>query len=211
MIKLKSVICSALIGVVCVNAVAQTSLVEPEQRTDTKLTVPFYKWEIGIDVLPLADKAKDAFGYVVKRNFQTSNGRRALRLKFLPSLSASFVGGTVSNTYLYTAVGYEWQKLYGRFAALYGVEPFFRYSHNVIKGQNSAAGSDIKQINTGLSGLLGGRYYLGGHFALTIESHLIYNFYSSDITNTGNVASGYARQHTEYVNPIHAVYFSYHF
>ena len=177
----------------------------------TKPIVPFYKWELGLDALPLIDKAKDSFGYVLKRNFQKENGRQALRLKLLPRFGYSSVGGTVSNSSVYLAVGYEWQKLYGRFAVLYGLEPFFRYDHNLVAGQNINARSEAKQINTGLSGFVGGRYYIGNHFSVSVESHLIYNFYSGKITNSGNISSGDARQHIELFNPIHAVYFSYHF
>lgn len=180
-------------------------------ENSTNSTVPFYKWELGIDALPLIDKAKDPFGYILKRNFQKEDGRQAIRLKFLPRFGYSDVGGTVSNSSVYVAIGYEWQKLYGKFAVLYGLEPFFRYDRNLIAGQNTSAGSEVKQINTGLSGFVGGRYYIGNHFSVSIESHLVYNFYSGSISNSGNVSSGDAKQHIEFFNPIHAVYFSYHF
>lgn len=208
---LKYIVAVSIVSSFNTYAIAQSEQQSVDIGSKKISTVPFYKWEIGIDALPLIDKSKDPFGYVLKRNFQKDNGRQALRLKLLPRIGFSGVGGTVSNSSIYLAVGYEWQKLYGRFATLYGLEPFIRYDHNIIDGQIASANSDTKRLNTGLNGFLGGRYYIGSHFAITLESHLIYNYQKVDINDSGLVGFIRVRENIIYFNPLHTVYLSYHF
>lgn len=207
----KSVVFFFLSLLVCTCTLAQNTQQTIGVETTTSATLPFYKWEIGLDALPLIDKAKDSFGYVLKRNFQGENGRQAVRLKLLPRFGHSNVGGSVSNSSIYVAVGYEWQKIYGRFAVLYGLEPFFRYENNISVGQVTNYRTQVKNTYVGSSGFIGGRYYLGNHFSLTVESHLIYNYHKGSTFNIGNASSGMAREHTLSTNPIHSFFLSYHF
>ena len=173
-------------------------------------TLPFFKWEVGIDLLPLIDKSNDAFEYVLKRNFQKTNGREALRIKFLPSVGYSGVKGNTTLLGVNLAVGYEWQNIYGRFATLYGVEPYVRYFSNAVNGQFGAH-SSLKDLNIGASGFIGGRYYINRHISLSLESHLIYTYHYLDATNIGNAAGMFTREHSLQFNPIHSLFISYHF
>ncbi|GAB3992388.1 hypothetical protein GCM10028807_25370 [Spirosoma daeguense] len=169
------------------------------------------KWEIGIDLLSLIDKSKDAFGFVVKRNFNANNGRKAIRFKVLPRTLYS-PGATLNenNSSFFVAMGYERQKLVGRFSVLYGIEPFFQYSIVKIK-QVSNGALTLQQTDTkvGLDGFIGGRYYINNHLSATIETHLVYQYRSTE-GESGTVR--YSGDYNQvFINPIHALYLSYHF
>ncbi|MBD2704315.1 hypothetical protein IC229_26965 [Spirosoma sp. BT702] len=189
------------------------------QVKSNKSVVPFYKWEVGIDLLPLVDKAKDAYGYVLKRNYELASGRKALRLKVWPRFlvnPGTGVGGAVGTgeekqTSINLALGYERQKLYGHFAVLYGLEPYFHYS--LIRVLVIPSGLEaIRQEETrlGVAGFIGGRYYVGSHLSFTLESHLVYQ-YRDFSGNQQNVASYFQRTHQLFIEPIHALYVSYQF
>lgn len=178
--------------------------------------VPFYKWEVGIDLLPLVDKSKDAFGYIVKRNFELENGRKAFRFKLLPrflSGPGTGSGADEKRTTINLAIGYERQRAFGYFAVLYGFEPYFRYSS--IRVLSTATGLEAnRQTNTnlGVAGFIGGRYYVGNHLSFTLESHLIYQYQDfNGRNNVGSVASYFQRSHQLFVEPIHALYVGYQF
>lgn len=180
-----------------------------------KESIPFYKWEIGIDVLPLIDKAKDPFGYILKRNFQSASGRQALRLKILPKWQYTpLIGG---DSYAYSinlAIGYEWQKLYNHFAILYGFDPYFQRDQIKISGNQVGVITEQNTLKVGVSGFIGGRYYLGKHIAVTLESHLFYQYYDTKMNNyspNNPLGSAFTKYHSVYFNPINTVYLSYHF
>ena len=190
---------------------AQSNLPEVNTKADTN-TIPFYKWEVGIDLLPLIGKSRDVFGYIVKRNFQTQdqNHRQALRVKFLPSLAWSNLGGaSASNNYYYAALGYEWQNMMNRFSILYGGEAFILHER-LKNGSPSSPGyySNV-EINTGLRGFIGCRYFLSSRFSLSLESHLVYNYRVAKVD--GILADLESRDHTITINPINAIYLNYHF
>lgn len=177
-------------------------------------SVPFYKWEVGIDLLPLADKSKDAFGYMVKRNYELANGRKALRFKLLPrflSGPGTGSGADEKQTAISLAIGYERQRIYGHFAVLYGFEPYFRYSS--IRVISTTTGLEVVRqtdTNLGIAGFIGGRYYVGNHISFTIESHLVYQYRDFNGDNSG-VASYFSRSHQLFAEPLHAVYVGYQF
>ncbi|QKZ14979.1 hypothetical protein [Spirosoma sp. KUDC1026] len=183
-----------------------------EPMTSLK-AVPFYKWEIGIDLLPLADKSKDAFGYIVKRNFQTENGRQALRFKLLPRF-VSGPGGSgadAKDSSIKLALGFERQKMYGHFSVLYGLEPYFSY--RTARTKSTTTGIVVTRQNDtsfGVAGFVGGRYYVGNHVSFTLESHLVYQFQDQN-GSIDNVGSYFARTHILFAEPLHAVYVSYQF
>lgn len=207
----KSVAYFLLVMKMCTTANAQigTQVMKPE--VDTSSAAPFYKWEFGIDVLPLVDKSRDAFGYILKRNFKGKSGRKALRLKFLPRFGNSSLDGDVTTSAINLAVGYEWQRTHGRFATLYGIEPSIRSSRNIITPSNSRNKTEVFDTYIGANAFIGGRYYLGKHFAITIESHAIYNYHIIDGSNLNLVSSFKVREHIFFINPIHALYVNYHF
>ncbi|MDH4461005.1 MAG: hypothetical protein ACK4UP_11030 [Spirosomataceae bacterium] len=177
--------------------------------------IPFSKWEFGLNTLPLINKSRDSFGFIVKRNFQRNGEMRAARLKILPSFANSlpYDGGTILQTdyAIDVAIGYEWQKQYDRFTFLYGLEPFFRYKQLTVSNINTYVVSEAKQLNTGLSCFIGGKYYLGSHFSVSAESHLVYNYYRGGLIS-GSVyyGTGVSSNNID-INPIHAVYLSYQF
>jgi hypothetical protein len=196
---------------VCSPALAQTGSNALDDDNTRTTTTRFYKWEIGLDLLPLAEKSKDAFGFILKRNFKYTNGREALRIKFLPSLGYSGVGGNTTLLGINLAVGYEWQKTYGRFSTLYGVEPYVRFFSNEISGQSRGAHSNYNDLNIGASGFIGGRYYINRHISLSLESHLVYTYHYLNASNIGNASRIFTREHGLQFNPIHALYINYHF
>ncbi|MFT4032994.1 MAG: hypothetical protein QM669_11290 [Siphonobacter sp.] len=171
-------------------------------------SVPFYKWEVGLNTLSLIDKTRDPIGYIIKRNFQTEKGRQALRLKVKPGLNFSGMGINSLNLTINTGIGYEWQKLYNRLGVLYGIEPFFKYFRSSISG---ATQPSSWQIDLGSTFFLGGRYYIGSHFSVTLESHLVYTFQSSHYENFGNAIIAWSRGHSLVLSPINTLYLSYHF
>lgn len=189
-----------------------------QQIIDTDINknsaAPFYKWEVGIDALPLIDKAKDAFGYIVKRNYQTSSGRKALRLKLLPQISTSpGTSGTArtNNSSINIAIGYEFQKMFGHFSAIYGFEPF--YQHSLVKVTVIPSGViSFKQTDSkiGISGFIGGRYYINNHIALTLETHLVYQYRTTKSEDVSTFYS-FGNYNQILINPVHALYISYHF
>lgn len=189
-----------------------------QDSTHTKandMSVPFYKWEIGIDALPLIGKAKDPFGYILKRNFQSASGRQALRLKLLPKLQyIPLPEGNQNSININLTIGYEWQKLYNQFAILYGFDPYIEYGQ--IKLTSDTKGIITKQttLKLGASAFVGGRYYLGKHLALTLETHLFYQYYNFkavDNSSGSSLAGAYLKTHQIYLNPVNALYLSYHF
>lgn len=182
-------------------------------QSDHKL-VPFCKWEVGVDLLPLADKSKDAFGYIVKRNFQTANGLQALRFKLLPRFvtgPGTGSGADEKQSSIYLAIGLERQKMYGHFSVLYGLEPYLRYSS--IKVKSTTTGLEVinqTDTNLGVAGFIGGRYYVSNHISFTLESHLVYQY--RDLNgSTGSLSSYFSRTHQLFVEPLHALYVSYQF
>lgn len=187
---------------------------ESAQINPDRNLVPFYKWEVGIDLLPLVDKSKDAYGYIVKRNYQAANGRKALRFKLLPRFvtgPGTGSGADGKQSVIYFAVGYERQRMYGRFSVLYGVESYLRYSSISIKSTSTGL-EVLKQIDTslGVAGFIGGRYYVGNHVSFTLESHLIYQ-YRDQNGSFSNVGSYFSREHQLSAEPLHALYVSYQF
>lgn len=210
-IKTKAVVYFLSIMLMSTSTIAQISQQTSENINSSE--VPSYKWEVGIDALSLTNRAKDAFGFIVKRNYQASSGRKALRLKFLPRLvNSPGTGGTAreNNSSINIAVGYEWQKMYNNFSVLYGVEPFFQY--NIIKVTSLSTGTvSFSQTDTkvGISGFIGGRYYINKHLSLTVETHLIYQYYNANGDN--NTASSFGNYNQVFINPLHAFYLGYHF
>ena len=191
-----------------------TNVLSQNTNSDNSV-IPFSKWEFGLDALPLINKSKDSFGFIVKRNFQKNGEIRAARLKIWPYFANSlpYDGGTVMQTdyTVNVAIGYEWQKQHERFTFLYGLEPFLRYKHSTVLNINTNALSEVNQVNSGLSGFVGGKYYLGSHFSMSAESHLVYNFYRGGLIS-GSVSYGTGvTENNIYINPIHAVYLSYQF
>jgi hypothetical protein len=179
-------------------------------------SVPFHKWEVGIDLLPLADKSKDAFGYMVKRNYELANGRKALRFKLLPRFlsgpgSGSGAGADAKESGMKLAIGFERQKIYGRFSILYGLEPYFSY--RLARTKSTTTGIVVTSQNDtrlGVAGFIGGRYYAGNHISFTLESHLVYQYQDFNGDNSG-VASYFSRSHQLFAEPLHALYVSYQF
>jgi hypothetical protein len=163
----------------------------------------------------LIDKAKDPFGYILKRNFRSASGRQALRLKLVPRFE--FIPLTQANrntSDIRVAVGYEWQKLYNRFGVLYGFEPYYEYLQ--IKLTSNANGLITKQktFKVGTSAFIGGRYYIGKHFAVTLETYLLYQYYDFKMVDNSpgsSLASASLKTHQIYFNPINTLYLSYHF
>jgi hypothetical protein len=185
------------------------------QDVEETQNLPYWTGEVGIDLLPLINKGQDPSGYVVKFNLKTKhfNTRQAFRVKIRPGLSSQTIYGNgqvgVSNSSWYLSVGYEWQKLYGRFGVLKGVEPFL-FNNSVTAPNTSTGNSSLSESNAGISGFLGGRYYLGKHVAITVESHLIYN--SRQIGRPLNFGTQVSSEEKSFVfYPIRAVYLSYHF
>jgi hypothetical protein len=191
-----------------------TNVFSQNTNSDNSI-IPFSKWEFGLNTLPLIDKSRESFGFIVKRNFQKNGEMRAARLKILPYFANSlpYDGGTASQTdyAIDVAIGYEWQKQHDRFTFLYGIEPFLRYKHLTVSNINTYVVSEVNQLNTGLSGFVGGKYYLGSHFSVSAESHLVYNFYRGGLVS-GSVSYGTGvSTNNIYINPIHAIYMSYQF
>lgn len=203
-----------LILVFSIFATAFQSLAQDTSSVTGPTEAAFYEWEMGIDLLPLIDKSSDGFGFLIKRNFQTTTPteRSALRLKFRPQVQRTsgqrVTGERQSSVSL--AVGYEKQKLYGRFSVLYGAEPFIQRSLNRVRAATAnQALSEQSSTIIGISGFVGGRYYLGKHLAATLESHLIYQRTNSEGFTNGARFTGQANQ--LFAEPIHAIYLSYHF
>jgi hypothetical protein len=191
-----------------------TNVLSQNTNSDNSI-IPFSKWEFGLNALPLIDKSRDSFGFIVKRNFHNNGEMRAARLKILPSFANSlpYDGGTAAQTdyAIDVAIGYEWQKQHDRFTFLYGIEPFLRYKHLTVSNINTYVVSEVNQLNTGLSSFVGGKYYLGSHFSVSAESHLVYNFYRGGLVS-GSVSYGTGvSANNIYINPIHAIYMSYQF
>lgn len=189
-----------------------TNVLSQNTNSDNSI-IPFSKWEFGLNALPLIDKSRDSFGFIVKRNFHNNGEMRAARLKILPSFANSlpYDGGTVAQTdyTIDVAIGYEWQKQYDRFTFLYGLEPFLRYKKLTVLNVNTQMVSEANQLNTGLSCFIGGKYYLGSHFSVSAESHLLYNYYRGGlISGTVYYGTGVSSNNI-YINPIHAIYISY--
>jgi hypothetical protein len=178
-------------------------------QTQSAETADTPKWEIGINALALTERKEDQFGYIVKRYVQADQGRQAIRFKFSPRLSSIANSSSTSNA-INVAVGYEWQQPFDRFAVVYGVEPFYKYSRNEIKLGNP---SPLKQrdinINIGASFFLGGRCKIGKHWSASIESHLYYNHRTFIVENDAATAS--LKEYEISITPLHAVYMHYHF
>lgn len=183
------------------------------QRNQSANFLPFCKWEVGVDLLPLVDKLKDPFGLILKRNFNTSNGIRALRLKIYTQASFAQAGrvdsGYVWYPTVYLATGYEWQKLYGKFSFLYGGEFFVKHSLNKIESRNGVSQTSFTYF--GSSVFAGGRYQIASHIFLTLESHFIYQYQDIRGENIGNISSFSSRGSDIRINPIHAFYLNYSF
>lgn len=203
-----------LVLVFSIFATAFQALAQDTSSVTGPTEAAFYEWEAGIDLLPLIDKSRDGFGFIVKRNFQTTTPteRSALRLKLRPQLLRTSGRQTTGErqSSISLAVGYEKQKLYGRFSVLYGAELFLQRSRSQFGSTTVNRIVSQQTSNTiGISGFVGGRYYLGKHLAATLESHLIYQRTRSEgFTGSDTFAS---RANQLFVEPIHAIYLSYHF
>ncbi|WP_421825479.1 hypothetical protein [Larkinella sp.] len=170
------------------------------------------KWEVGINFLSVFEMPQEvASGIMVKRHFQTNKGIRALRLNIVPRIfygSSSLTRPYNTTPSIYAAIGYEWQKHYGRFVPFYGGEIFTSYA--VIK--NAANGITIAKqtvFDIGGSGFIGAKYYATRSISFSIESHLRYTYNRVVLNSTGVSADNYLRRLT--LLPIYALYLHYHF
>jgi hypothetical protein len=185
-------------------------------QTQSAETVDEPKWEIGINALILTDKNKtatgdiDPFGYIVKRYVKSERGRQAIRFKFSPRLIwVPYDDLSATNNTLNVAIGYEWQQVFNRFAAFYGVEPFIQHYKSETKPKNAPIINSQREIKIGASIFLGGRCRIGKHWSASVESHLYYNY--RDFRGEGSTARSYSANHEVSLTPLHAVYVHYHF
>ncbi|MFT4032996.1 MAG: hypothetical protein QM669_11300 [Siphonobacter sp.] len=177
-------------------------------------SVPFYKWEVGIDLLPLIDKSQDPYGYVFKRTYLTSEGRKSIRFKFLPWFLSGIGAGSGVDEKQYSiffSLGVEKQRIWGRFAIIYGLDPFFR--NTFLQDKSTVTGLVLVKrtdIYLGASAFIGGRYYITNHLSATLESHLIYEYRDYNAYESW-IGSIFYRTHTISTKPINTLYLSYHF
>ncbi len=157
-----------------------------------------HKWEININLIPLF-KLQSAdnwtYSYLIKRNIIRGTNPGAIRFMVTPYFlgkNQSFFGdNTIKLTNPVTSffrpaatLGYEWQKISGRFVFFYGADIGWRAEinkfHDNYAKKNDENGVDItgklstKSIQNAvmLSPLIGGKYYLNHRFAISLESQI---------------------------------------
>ncbi|UTA66583.1 hypothetical protein [Emticicia sp. 21SJ11W-3] len=177
-----------------------------------------HKWEININLIPLFKlQSPDnwAYPYLIKLNtINKGNKPGAVRFMATPYYlreNESFYGGN-ANLYLNpvrsyfrptVVLGYEWQKIKGRFVFFYGADMSWRAEINNFH-DNKAKKKDENGIDvTGtlrtktvknavtLSPFMGAKYYLNHRFSISLESQLrlLYSKKVETITFNGSQIS----------------------
>lgn len=188
-----------------------------QESTSSSFNNPRNKWEIGLNTLSLFDMSqKVAPGLLIKRYTQTEKGGSAVRFKISPRIiNASAPKGSANQRNLYSknpgifvALGYEWQKHYGRFTPYYGGEIFTSY--NMFKASSGGIiGLKQTAFELGGSGFIGAKFYTTNHISFSVESHLLYTYYR--LIQDGLSFTADNSQRSLVLHPIYAFYLNYHF
>ncbi|WP_259016667.1 hypothetical protein [Emticicia fluvialis] len=206
-----------------VNARAQVADNQPKKPLSTiskliEQPVQRHKWEININLIPLfkLQWADDwAYFYLIKLNTTNkANKPGAVRFMATPyylGKNQSFYGDSANlfvnpvGSYFRPAVvlGYEWQKIKGRFVFFYGADMSWRAEisnfhdnkakrkdENGIDVTGTLRDKTIKNAVT-LSPFMGAKYYLNHRFSISLESQLrfLYSKKVETITFNGSQIS----------------------
>ena len=151
-------------------------------------TLPAHKWEMGANIVPFLGPERD-FDFIVKRAI---GNNKAIRLRATPRYNNSknddypiFDGVRFANGSF--SLGLEKRQTHGKFMFYYGGDFNFIY-----KIQSALIGIGIsgpgvnpqpvlnkdysKEFGGGLSGIVGGKYFINHHISLSIESTLSANY-----------------------------------
>jgi hypothetical protein len=170
-----------------------------------------HKWELNVNVVPLLKLAVQSdwvYIYLIKRNVGLNNNLGAWRFTLNPYLikknqtigNTAFTTANPKSTYFVPSalVGYEWQKVRGRFAFYYGADLGSRVELNKTQDDNAIFQPDsgpsirgklkIKSQKNAiwLSPLIGAKYYLNHRFAISLESQIQFSLVKDIQSNSFN-------------------------
>lgn len=190
---LKSCTIVVIVSIFCVSTELRAQSNEKKVNVD-ETEFGMHKWEVGINIAPLLKLTQPSnfvYPYLIKLNMGKKNRRSALRFMVSPYLinvKDNPTPDSTSGTYFETrntnfsptaAIGYEWQRQFGRFSYYYGSDIAFRFRLNQGKSDNYLVGNErgksiFKTSTTSfhISPLLGARYYLLPRVAVSLESQL---------------------------------------
>lgn len=212
------------------------SLAKPSFSQDSSPVRNFNKksWEVALDLLPLIDKQKSDYNFLLRRNY----GNKALRFKLLFDGSSdrnsmgnkNFQRNTLGLGFF---LGHEWQKhITNNFIVYYGADFGYTSTQNKDNALDDPNGSNFysviysKIIHLRLNPFFGSKYYFTRNLSTSIESTLDTDWYqgrvkteryqsASIITDQDLFLSKTAGKTNWYKRyqfiPLYKIYLSYHF
>lgn len=175
------------------------------QGNGVDLQVNRHKWEVNINLLPVFKLSTPdwSHSYLIKRNLGNGDKLSAIRFTASPHLIArdqnfspsTFTANNPKTSYFNPSavLGYEWQKVKGRFGYFYGIDfgwkaEFRKYRDNNVSKINEDGSTVHGKVHTvstqnavWIAPLLGGKYYLNHRFGISLESQFrpIFSKYKS--------------------------------
>jgi len=190
-------------------------------------------WEIGLDVLSLFDKNNlPAASVFARKNYALKKGS-GKAWRFRAGLDTEYYWYTSISRFIpddrqvyspYLSIGHEWQKKQERFRWFWGADAYGRFTHQNSFQLLSVSDSIVndyrfRDLNTGISILLGFQFDVSSQIAVSLESTFTGNYHWYKITEEtgkfgtppGGFGNTRSRMFTTQVIPFNAIHLIYKF
>jgi hypothetical protein len=164
------------------------------------------KWEVGLDLLGLFNENNVPKSSIFfRRNYAIANNKcKALRFRIgldSEKRDGYKYDGLLLGEYMtyapYLSVGHEWKKVFKSYRWYIGCDAFGSYTHSnqyyLYSGDDKYENLKIRNVELGMSGLMGFQINLLKYLSLGIESALLVQYseqHSDSINNTQTAIGG---------------------
>ena len=201
--------------------------VKAQQQTAKSSEIKRYKWDIGTDLLWLIDKNVVPPSVFVRLNTDKNNRLSAYRFRLggnyeehlntVDSVRTTLIKSSLN---AFISVGKEWHKQYDQFQFFYGSDIFLNYQRSIAEWDKDEKGyfPRDREISTGVSPLIGMRYFLNSKISFSTEAHFnifFHQWYRKTNRNEYDGTLTVVEHRLDYlkmnINPFYTLNLHYHF